>query len=126
MRPVDVGADVHFLFGLNLPLAVTAATRSRRPDLLEAHLDTLVALGARADQDQDNDQGPYSTPQQHLIPLRHGGSILSVNASCRPTAASNAARALVIVVCRVHGVALGTERSDLRVQQSKNVPEPTR
>src|SRR6266446_10469111 len=24
---------------------------------------------------------------------------------------------LVIVVCRVHGVALGTERSDLRVQQ---------
>src|SRR5207244_7300367 len=80
----DVGADVHLLLGLNLPAGGDRRDEVAPAHGLEAHLDALVALRAGTHHHQHNQEHGPSTSQQHLVPLRHGGLILSVNASCGP------------------------------------------
>ena len=78
----DVGADVHLLLGLDFSAGGDRGDEIAASDGLEPHLDALLALGAGTDDHQQDDEYGPAASQQHLVPLGHVVSILSVNASC--------------------------------------------
>src|SRR5882672_687398 len=116
MRPVMSALMSTFFLGWILPLAVTAATRSRRPTCSKRTSMPLSRLALALTSTRITSRTAPPPPNSTLFRLD-----MAARSSRLTQAAADGGfkerQGLVIIVCRVHGVALGTQRGDLRVQQ---------
>src|SRR5919197_2145704 len=121
IRPVMSALMSTFFLGWILPLAVTAATRSRRPTVSKRTSWPFSPLALTLT--------TISTRTRTTIPLPNS-TLFRFDMAARSSRLTQAAadggfqrrQGLVIVVRRVHGIALGTERGDLRIQQLEERP----
>src|SRR5216117_410696 len=116
MRPVMSALMSTFFLGWILPLAVTAATRSRRPTCSNRTSIPLSRLALALTSTRMTSRTAPPPPNSTLFFLD-----MAARSSRLTQAAADGGfqrrQGLVIVVRRVHGVALGTQRGDLRIQQ---------
>src|SRR6266581_6456618 len=116
MRPVMSALMSTFFLGWILPLAVTAATRSRRPTCSNRTSMPLSRLALALTSTRMTSRTAPPPPNSTLFFLD-----MAARSSRLTQAAADGGfqqrQGLVVVVRRVHGVAFGTERSDLCVEQ---------
>src|SRR5437867_9789218 len=121
MRPVMSALMSTFFLGWILPLAVTAATRSRRPTCSNRTSIPLSRLALALTSTRMTSRTAPPPPNSTLFFLD-----MAARSSRLTQAAADGGfqqrQGLVVVVRRVHGVALGTQRGDLRVQQLEERP----
>src|SRR5688572_13435835 len=116
IRPVMSALTSTFFLGWILPLAVTAATRSRRPTCSNRTSIPFSRLALALTMIRTTTSAPTPTPKNTLFRL----DMSDQSSRLTQTAADGGfqqRQGLVVVVRRVHGIALGTQRGDLRVQQ---------
>src|SRR6266540_447514 len=116
MRPVMSALMSTFFLGWILPLAVTAATRSRRPTCSNRTSIPLSRLALALTSTRMTSRTAPPPPNSTLFFLD-----MAARSSRLTQAAADGGfqqrQGLVVVVRRVHGIALSTEPGNLRVQQ---------
>src|SRR2546423_12816044 len=116
IRPVMSALTSTFFLGWILPLAVTAATRSRRPTVSNRTSWPFSPLALALTTIRTTTRAMIPPPNSTLFRLD-----MAARSSRLTQAAADGClqcrQGLVGVVCRVHGGALGAQRGDLRVQQ---------
>src|SRR5213592_3923327 len=116
IRPVMSALTSTFFLGWIFPLAVTAATRSRRPTVSKRTSMPFSRLALAL---------TITRMIRRTAPPPPNSTLFRLDMAARSSRLAQAAadggfqqrQGLVVVVRRVHGIALGTERGDLRVQQ---------
>src|SRR6266581_6249216 len=123
MRPVMSALMSTFFLGWIFPLAVTAATRSRRPTVSKRTSMPFSRFALALTITSTMSNTPPPTPKNTLFRLD-----MAARSSRLTQAAADGCfqrrQSLVIVVCRVDCVAFSTERGDLRVQQLEERARP--
>src|SRR6266513_3485221 len=121
IRPVMSADTSTFFLGWILPLAVTAATRSFRPTVSKRTSIPLSRFALALTKISTITKAPIPLPNSTLFRLD-----MAARSSRLTQAAADGGfqrrQGLVVVVRRVHGIALGTQRGDLRVQQLEERP----
>src|SRR6058998_1334164 len=123
MRPVMSALMSTFFLGGIFPLAVTAATRSRRPTVSKRTSVPLSRFALAL---------TITSTMRKTTPPPPNSILFRLDMAARSSQLTQAAadgcfqcrQGLVVVVGRVHGVALGSQRGDLRVQQFEEGPGP--
>src|SRR5262245_17810851 len=123
MRPVMSALTSTFFFGWIFPLAVTAATRSRLPTVSKRTSMPFSRFALAL---------TITRMIRRTAPPPPNSTLFRLDMAARSSRLTQAAadggfqrrQGLVIVVRRVHGVLLGAERGDLRIQQLEERPGP--
>src|SRR5438874_1861635 len=116
IRPVMSALTSTFFLGWIFPLAVTAATRSRRPTVSNRTSTPLsrLALALTITSSTMSTAAPPPNSNLFRLDMSSRSSRLTQAAADR---SFERGQGLVVVVRRVHVVALRAQRRDLRIQQ---------
>src|SRR2546427_1053719 len=121
IRPVMSALMFTFFVGWIFPLAVTAATRSRRPTVSNRTSIPFSRFALALTMIRTTTRTPIPLPNSTLFRLD-----MAARSSRLTQAAADGGfqqrQGLVVVVRRVHCIAFGTERRDLCVQQLEERP----